>query len=59
MAKVVEISESELQERRSALLASVALSYEELEAGARLGLLTEAERDVWERLQTIAFLLGE
>ncbi len=59
MTKIATLSDSELRERRQALIAKLGVSIEELRDRAERYALVGDEHDAWEQLESIAFLLGE
>lgn len=60
MGRVVEVTEDELRQRRSALLEQIKpVTGDDLATRAQAGNLSEDEWDVWDELRSIAFLLDE
>jgi hypothetical protein len=59
MVRVVSVSRDDLLSRRAAILRENGLSLEEFATRAAQYTLIGAERDAWEELRSIAFLLGD
>lgn len=57
-AIVVKADPAELRARRDRALASVRLTEDELRARVESGSATPDERDAWQEVDTVAFLLG-
>lgn len=56
---VTHWTDEELRQRHQVVLDRLGLSYAELSERARLYLLTDDERDAWDEIGRIRFLLGE
>jgi hypothetical protein len=59
MTKTVEVTEEELRARRDAILHDLNTTLDDITERARVYALAGHEWDAWDRLQSIAFLLGE
>ncbi|MGH3873829.1 MAG: hypothetical protein ACRDSR_20390 [Pseudonocardiaceae bacterium] len=57
-AIVVRADPVELRARREQALSSVRLTEDELRARVEAGRATPEERDAWQEVDTVAFLLG-
>ncbi len=57
-AIVVKADPAELRARRERALSSVRLTEDELRARIESGAATPDERDAWQEVDTVAFLLG-
>ena len=57
-AIVVKADPAELRARRECALSSVRLTEDELRARIKSGSATPDERDAWQEVDTVAFLLG-
>lgn len=57
--KVIEVTKAELRRDRDALLATLRLDEQELRRRVDNEIATVGEREALERLEEIAFLLGE
>ena len=57
-AIVVKADPAELRARREHALSSVRLTEDELRARIKSGSATPDERDTWQEVDTVAFLLG-
>ena len=58
MGEVIEVSEAELRNERSDILARLGLTLEEARARADAGSLVGVEWELWARLEDIAYLLA-
>jgi hypothetical protein len=59
MTRIVTPSDTELRERREAILRRLGVSLEDLRERAKSYALVGEEHEAWEQLESIAFLLGE
>lgn len=59
MTKIATLTDEELRARREQIIARLGISLEELRDRAAHYALVGDEHDVWEQLESIAFLLGE
>ena len=59
MTNHATLSDTELRERRDAILRKLDVSLEDLRDRAKSYALVGEEHDAWEQLESIAFLLGE
>lgn len=59
MSRVVEVSRTELEARRSAILSRLGVSLDALVERAAASALIGDEWDAWEEISDIAFLLGD
>ncbi|MBV9651716.1 MAG: hypothetical protein JO296_16490 [Pseudonocardiales bacterium] len=57
-AIVIKADPAELRARRERALSSVRLTEEQLRARIEAGTATPEERDAWQEVDTVAFLLG-
>ncbi len=57
-AIVVKANPAELRARRERALSSVRLTEDELRDRVEAGIATPEERDAWQEVDTVAFLLG-
>jgi|AntDryMetagUQ889_1029465.scaffolds.fasta_scaffold34310_2 hypothetical protein len=57
-AIVVKADPTELRARRERALSSVRLTEDELRVRVEAGIATPDERDAWQEVDTVAFLLG-
>jgi hypothetical protein len=57
-AIVIKTDPAELRARRERALSSVRLTEEQLRARIEAGTATPEERDAWQEVDTVAFLLG-
>lgn len=55
---VIQANPEQLRARRDRALASVRLTEDELRARIEAGSATPDERDAWQEVDTVAFLLG-
>jgi len=55
---VIKADPAELRARRERALSSVRLTEEQLRARIEAGTATPEERDAWQEVDTVAFLLG-
>jgi hypothetical protein len=59
MASVIVKTPAELRRQRKELLSRAGTTYEELRERAECYQLTAEERNIWETLRTIDYLLGD
>ena len=59
MSRVVQVSKSELEARRAAILAGLGTSYDELRQRYEASALVGEEWRAWDELCDIEFLLGD
>jgi hypothetical protein len=57
-AIVIQANPAELRARRECALSSVRLTEDELRARVEAGSATPEERDAWQEVDTVTFLLG-
>jgi hypothetical protein len=59
MTRIATPSDTELRERREAILRKLDVSLDDMRARASSYALVGEEHEAWEQLESIAFLLGE